>query len=89
MTNGNGKFNREVLKTLGLVVMALTIVVQSIVKSEGSSKLADEVKSQAVQIARLEECILSLRPLPQEVASIKATLVEIGKRLDSSRVAEK
>lgn len=82
MADGNGRFNKEILKTLGLVVMALTIVVQSFLKSDGSSKLADEVKSQAVQIARLEECIIALRPLPQEVASIKATLAGIEKKLD-------
>lgn len=89
MIDGNSRFNKEVLKTLGLVVMALTIVVQSFLKSDGNSKLADEVKANRTtiqtyseRIARLEECIIALRPLPQEVASIKATVTEIQKTLD-------
>ncbi len=78
MTNGNNKFNVEALKTLGLIIGLLIIIAQGLMSS-GSTKSGDEVKE---RVARLEECIWSLRPLPQEVAGMKATLNAIKEKLD-------
>ena len=84
MTNGNSKFNLEALKTLGLIIGLLIIIAQGLMSS-GSTKSGDEVKE---RVARLEECIWSLRPLPQEVAGMKATLNAIKEKIDV-HVAEK
>ena len=59
MTNGNSKFNIEALKTLGLIIGLLVIIAQGLMSS-GSKDALNE------RVARLEECVMSLRPLPQE-----------------------
>jgi hypothetical protein len=54
--------------------------------SSGTTRRSgDEVKE---RVARLEECVMSLRPLPQEVAGMKVTLNAIKEKLDV-HVAEK
>ena len=83
MTNGNNKFNIEALKTLGLIVGLLVIIAQGILSGSGGG--SDRVKE---RVARLEECVMSLRPLPQEVAGMKATLNAIKEKIDV-HVAEK
>lgn len=75
MTNGNSKFNIEALKTLGLIIGLLIIIAQGLM----SNNRGDEVKE---RVARLEECVMSLRPLPQEVAGMKSTLNAIKEKLD-------
>ena len=83
MTNGNSKFNLEALKTLGLIIGLLVIIAQGILSGSGGG--SDQVKE---RVARLEECVMSLRPLPQEVAGMKATLNAIKEKIDV-HVAEK
>jgi hypothetical protein len=39
--------------------------------------------TQNERIARLEECIMTLRPLPNDVAGMKATLEGVKTRVDS------
>ena len=85
MTNGNSKFNLEALKTLGLIIGLLIIIAQGLMSSGTTRRSGDEVKE---RVARLEECVMSLRPLPQEVAGMKATLNAIKEKIDA-HVAEK
>ncbi len=89
MANGNSRFNIEALKTIGLIIALLTIIAQGLLSgSGGSAKLEEKVNAQAQQIARLEECVLSLRPLPAQVAGIEATVKAIEKKIDA-HVGEK
>ena len=75
MTNGNSRFNIEALKTLGLIIGLLIIIAQGLL----SNSRGDDIKE---RVARLEECVMSLRPLPQEVSGIKATLNAIKEKID-------
>ena len=80
--NGNGKL-REKLYVLALTASLIFIVIDKIlVPTMNSGKLADAVNTQAQQIARLEECVIQLRPLPGEVAGIKVSLEGLRVTLD-------
>ncbi len=80
--NGNGKL-REKLYILGLTASLIFIGIDKIlVPTVNSGKLADAVNAQAQQIARLEECVLNLRPLPTEVAGLKVSLDGLKNQLD-------
>lgn len=80
--NTNGKF-KEKLYALGLAVSIIFILIDKvIVPTVNSGKLADAVNTQAQQIARLEECVIQLRPLPYEVAGIKVSLEGLRVTLD-------
>ena len=84
MTNGNSKFNLEALKTLGLIIGLLIIIAQGLMSS-GSTRERRRGQG-AGRSARGVR--LSLRPLPQEVAGMKATLNAIKEKIDV-HVAEK
>jgi len=80
--SGNGK-KREMLYAVGLLASLLFITVDKVVvPTVNSGKLADTVNAQAQQIARLEECVLNLRPLPTEVAGLKVSLDGLKNQLD-------
>ncbi|MEN6560876.1 MAG: hypothetical protein ABFD52_08895 [Acidobacteriota bacterium] len=84
MTNGNSKFNVEALKTIGLIVALLTIIAQGLFSGgAGKSKLEEKINAQGEKIARLEECVLSLRPLPAQVAGIEATVKAIERTINA------
>lgn len=74
--SGNGK--NWLTKGLIQVILVLVALAYVAVKemSPGSG-------AQNERIARLEECIITLRPLPNEVAGMKATLDGVKSRVDS------
>ena len=73
--NGNGK--NWLTKGLLQVVVILAVLAYVAVKemSPGSGV-------QNERIARLEECIITLRPLPNEVAGMKVALDGVQKTVD-------
>jgi hypothetical protein len=85
-TNGTKKFN---LQSALLIITLLFLVVDrfivpSVVSANLVSKvdttagqtaeLSREIHQQGLDIAMLKECIIALRPLPTQVAEIKAIL---------------
>ena len=71
----NGDSKKLNFQTVLLVATLLFLVLEKVVlPSVNSGKLADEVKAQAVEIATLKECVIALRPLPVQVAEIRALL---------------
>jgi len=80
--NGNNRA-KERLYFLALVASLLFITVDKIIlPSVSSGKLGDAVYAQGKQIAVLEDVIVSLRPLPVEVAALKESLAGVKKTLD-------
>ena len=80
--NGNGRL-REKLYVLALVASLLFITIDKIVMpSVNSGKLADAVYAQGKQIAVLEDVVVSLRPLPTEVAGLKASMEGVKNTVD-------
>jgi hypothetical protein len=81
----NGK--NWLARSLVQVILILAVVVYVAVKeNQGQSTNTRENE----RIARLEECIITLRPLPSEVAGmkvsiegVKSTVDKIEKKLDS------
>lgn len=72
--NGNNRM-KERLYVLALMASLLFIAVDKVIlPTVNSGKLADAVYAQGKQIAVLEELVISLRPLPTEVAGLKATM---------------
>jgi len=71
----NGDSKKISFQTVLLFATLLFLILEKIVlPSVNSGKLADEVKVQAVEISALKECIIALRPLPVQVAEIRALL---------------
>lgn len=72
----NGK--NWLTKGLLQVILILAVIAYVAVKetSPGSG-------AQNERIARLEECIITLRPLPQEVAGMKSTLEAVKSTVDN------
>jgi hypothetical protein len=71
------------IQTLLLIGSLLFLFVDKIVMpSVNSGKLADTVNAQGKQVAVLEDVIVSLRPLPVEVAALKESLAGVKKTLD-------
>jgi len=80
--NGNNRV-KEKLYVLALVASLVFIAVDKVVMpSVNSGKLADQVNAQAQKIAVLEDVIVSLRPLPVDVAALKESLAGVKKTLD-------
>lgn len=80
--NGNNRGWRSVQTMLLIVTLAFLFVDKIVLPAVGSGKLADQVNAQAQKIAVLEDVIVSLRPLPVEVAAIKESLAGVKKILD-------
>ena len=74
--NGNGK--NWLTKGLLQVILILAAIAYIAVKemSPGNTNKENE------RIARLEECIITLRPLPNEVAGMKVALDGVQKTVD-------
>ncbi|OGD20339.1 MAG: hypothetical protein A2Y70_02045 [Candidatus Aminicenantes bacterium RBG_13_64_14] len=80
--NGNGRVWKS-LQTVALIVtLAFILVDKLVMPNVNSGKLADAVASQDRKIAVLEECVLSLRPLPAEVYGIKASMDGVRSAVD-------
>lgn len=80
--NSNNRAWRSI-QTLLLIGSLLFLFVDKIVMpSVNSGKLADTVNAQGKQVAVLEDVIVSLRPLPVEVAALKESLAGVKKTLD-------
>jgi len=74
----NGK--NWLARSLVQVILILAVVVYVAVKeNQGQSTNTYENE----RIARLEECIITLRPLPNEVAGMKATLDGVRSKVDN------
>ena len=75
--NGNGK--NWLTKGLLQVILILAAIAYIAVKeiSPGNNSKENE------RIARIEECIINLRPLPMDVAGMKATLEGVKTKVDS------
>lgn len=80
--NGNSRGWRN-FTTIGFALsLAFIFLDRVITPGVNSGKLADAVYAQGKQIAVLEDVIVSLRPLPVEVAALKESLAGVKKTLD-------
>ena len=80
--NSNNRTWRS-LQTFLLIGTLVFLFMDKIVRPNVNiGKLADQVNDQAQKIAVLEDVIVSLRPLPVEVASLKESLAGVKKTLD-------
>ena len=83
MTKENSDRIRKSFQTMLLIgTLGFLFVDKIVLPAVGSGKLADQVNAQAQKIAVLEDVIVSLRPLPVEVAAIKESLAGVKKILD-------
>jgi len=89
LKNGNGRVWKGVQTALLIGSLAFLAIDKLVIPSVNSGKLADKIQAQAEQIARIEECIITLRPLPREVSaltgsveSVKSTVDRVEKQLN-------
>jgi len=80
--NGNGRTWKSLQAFLLIGTLIFLFVDKIVLPNVDSGKLADKVNAQAQKIAVLEDVIVSLRPLPVEVAAIKESLAGVKKILD-------
>jgi hypothetical protein len=84
--NGNGKswLTKSLVQIIMILALSGYIVIEKVFKpgaGNDSQNIIIDINSQ--RIARLEECIITLRPLPTEVAGLKATLDGVKTKVDS------
>jgi hypothetical protein len=72
--NGKNWLTKGLLQVILILAAIAYIAVKEMSPGSGT---------QNERIARLEECIMTLRPLPTEVAGIRATLDGVKTRVDS------
>jgi uncharacterized protein YlxW (UPF0749 family) len=77
LTNGNGVKKNFTLLLLVLSVIFILVdkIVMPVVNAGPIAQIREDV-------ARLEECVYSLRPLPAQVAGLSATVKSLEKTLD-------
>ena len=80
--NGNNRAWRSLQTFLLIGTLVFLFMDKIVLPNVNSGKLADQVNAQAQKIAVLEDVIVSLRPLPVEVAAIKESLAGVKKILD-------
>jgi len=71
--NGNGK-KLNLQTVLLLATLAFLLIDKIVIPNVNSGELARQLHAQDLRITTLEECILQLRPLPVQVAEIRALL---------------
>lgn len=80
--NGRNWLTKGLLQVLIILALVIYIGVKEI--SSGDGKAGKEASTAVNErIARIEECIISLRPLPAEVAGMKATLDGVKSKVDN------
>lgn len=80
--NSNNRGWRSIQAVLLILTLGFLFVDKIVLPAVGSGKLAEQVNVQGKQIAVLEDVIVSLRPLPVEVAALKESLAGVKKTLD-------
>jgi hypothetical protein len=80
--NGNNRGWRTVQTVVLILSLGFLFIDKIVMPSVNSGKLADTVNAQGKQVAVLEDVIVSLRPLPVEVAALKESLAGVKKTLD-------
>lgn len=80
--NGNNRAWRSLQTFLLIGTLVFLFMDKIVLPNVNSGKLADQVNAQAQKIAVLEDVIVSLRPLPIEVAALKESLAGVKKTLD-------
>jgi hypothetical protein len=80
--NTNNRAWRSLQTFLLIGTLVFLFLDKIVIPNVNSGKLADQVNAQAQKIAVLEDVIVSLRPLPVEVAAIKESLAGVKKILD-------
>ena len=90
MNEKNGRRWKGVQAVLLIGSLGFLAIDKLVMPSVNSGKLADKVQAQAEQIARIEECIITLKPLPEAVSglrvsmdNVKAAVARIERQLDA------
>lgn len=79
LLNGKNGIGKGVVYALIVISLVAYIAVQKIGGDNQGNKEAGQILE---RMARLEECVITLRPLPQEVAGMKATMDGVKSTVD-------
>ena len=85
VSNGRTWLAKGLLQTLLIVAMALFIVIDKAIPRVNGDERAQGYREALIlekRIATLEECVLSLRPLPYDMAAVKTSIQGIEKQID-------
>jgi hypothetical protein len=80
LLNGKGGVSKGIVYALVVLSLVAYIAVQNLTDGNKSDKEATQILE---RMARLEECVITLRPLPAEVAGMKATLDGVQSHVDN------
>jgi len=78
----DGMFKNGTMKMIVNIIALLSLVAYIAVSELSKTRVVNAANGLNERVARIEECILSLRPLPQDVAGIKVAIEDLQKSLD-------
>lgn len=79
MLNGKNGLSKGIIYALIVVSIVAYLAVQKIGNDGQGNREASQILE---RMARLEECVITLRPLPQEVAGMKSSLDGVKSTVD-------
>jgi len=82
MNEKNGRVWKGIQTALLVGSLGFLAVDKLVMPNVNSGKLADKIQAQAEQIARIEECIITLKPLPKEVFGLTASMENVKAAVD-------
>ena len=80
--NGNGRIWKPMQTGLLVITLGFLLVDKLVMPAVNSGKLSEKVQAQAEQLARIEECIIALRPLPREVFALTGSVEGVKSAVD-------
>jgi ATP-dependent Zn protease len=79
VTNGKNWLQKGLLQLAIILALVVYVIVQGSTKSEASQS---QLMALSERVARMEECVLTLRPLPIQVAGINEAIQNLKKSVD-------
>ena len=82
MNEKNGRTWRGIQTALLIGSLGFLFVDKLVMPSVNSGALAAKVEAQGLQIARIEECVLTLKPLPNVVSGLVVSMDNVKAAID-------
>ena len=89
VTNGKNWLQKGLLQLAIILALVVYVIVQGSTKSEGSQPQIADLRE---RVAKLEDCVIALRPLPTQVAGIdeaiknlKISVDDLKRKIDNGK----